>query len=178
VNPQVLAIARQYFHLPSDDARFQVIIADGAEYVVRADVRADVVLVDGYDADAHAEELASRDFYAACRERLEPHGMLVVNLWGGDKSFSTLLQRIQSAFEGATLCLPAERPGNVIVFGFRSDPTSFEWTALNTRADTLQGDLGLEFPLFVQALRKMNRHDERVLRTGTSRASRGGRGFI
>ena len=177
VSPRVVAIARQYFQVPPDDDRFEVIVADGAEYVKREDVKADVLIVDGYDADAHAEELASRDFYAACRERLRPAGALVVNLWGGDKSFSTLLQRIDAAFEGRTLCLPAERPGNVIVFGFRRDPAPLEWPQLQTRAEKLQAELGLEFPIFVEGLKKMNVHDERSLRTGSGRAVNAGRGF-
>jgi spermidine synthase len=103
--------------------------------------------------------------------------MLVVNLWGGDKSFTTLLQRIDSVFGGATLCLPAERPGNVIVFGFRTDPVSLEWRTLDARAETLHSELALEFPSFVQALRKMNRHDDRCLRTGKARGPITGRGF-
>jgi spermidine synthase len=177
VSPRVVAIARQYFQVPPDDDRFEVVIANGAEYVMREDVTADVVIVDGYDADAHAEELASRDFYAACRKRLQPDGTLVVNLWGGDKSFSTLLQRIDSAFEGRTLCLPAERPGNVIVFGFRRDLGRLQWTQLQQRAEELQAALGLEFPMFVQGLKKMNTHDEHLLHTGAARAVNAGRGF-
>ena len=122
VSAQVVAIARQLFHVPADEARFKIVVADGAEYVARGDVAADVVIVDGYDADAPVEELASASFYAACRDWLETDGMLVVNLWGGDKQFTTLLRRIQCAFPAGTLCLPAERPGNVIVFGFKTDP--------------------------------------------------------
>ena len=34
VSPRVLAIARQYFNVPADDARFSVLIADGASYLV------------------------------------------------------------------------------------------------------------------------------------------------
>ena len=163
VNPQVIAIARHYFHLPADDARLSVVTGDGSEYVAREDVEANVIIVDGYDADAHAEELASRSFYAACRARLAEGGLFVVNLWGGDKLFRTLLQRISSAFPGGTLCLPAERPGNVIVFAFRDAPQSFEWGVLQSRARALEGELGLEFGRFVEALRTMNRHDERFL---------------
>jgi spermidine synthase len=172
VSPQVIAIARQYFHVPENDARFEILTGDGAEYVTREDATANVLIVDGYDADAHAEELASRDFYGACRDRLKEGGMLVVNLWGGDKSFTTLLQRIQSAFGGATVCLPAERPGNIIVFGFRSDPERLEWSEMETRARNLETELGLEFPRFVEGLRKMNRHDERFLYTRTDRAAK------
>jgi spermidine synthase len=171
VSPEVVAIARHYFHVPEDEPRFQVVIADGAEYVLREDVAADVVIVDGYDADAHAEELASRDFYAACRSRLRDRGMLVVNLWGGDRLFETLLQRIESAFPGGTLCLPAERPGNVIVFGFRMSPGPVEWMTLHGRARHLEKTLGgLEFPRFVEDLRKMNRRDDRYLYAARLRA--------
>jgi spermidine synthase len=172
VSTQVITIARHYFHVPENDWRFEILTADGAQYVTREDVTADVLIVDGYDADAHAEELASREFYAACRERLKEGGVLVVNLWGGDKSFTTLLQRIQSAFDGAALCLPAERPGNIIVFGFRTDPGQLEWGEIERRARRLEAELGLEFTRFVEALRKTNRHDERFLYTRTDRAAK------
>jgi spermidine synthase len=163
VSSHVVAIARNYFHVPADNPRLEVVIADGAEYIVREDAAADAVIVDGYDADAHAEELASKAFYAACRERLNPGGMFVVNLWGGDRMFATLLKRIEAAFPHGTLCLPAERPGNVIVFGFKDDPGSFEWKKILLRAERLEDDLGIEFPRFAAAFRKMNRHDANCL---------------
>jgi spermidine synthase len=163
LNPAVVAIARQCFHLPSDDARFAVVVGDGSEYVLREEVEADVILLDGYDADAHAKELESRKFYAACRERLRPGGMLVVNLWRDDMLFNHLLRRIRATFPGGTLCLPASRPGNVIVFGFAADPGPLEWTAIDGKARELERALGLEFTRFADALRKMNRHDERLL---------------
>ena len=159
VNRQVLAIARNCFHVPADEPRFDIIVGDGAEYVARADVAADVVIVDGYDSDAHAEELASPGFYAACRDRLKSGGMLVVNLWGGDKLFTTLLRRIESTYPAGTLCLPAERPGNVIVFAFRDKAGPLAWRELAVRAKQLEDELGLEFLKFAEGLRKMNRHD-------------------
>ncbi len=161
VSPQVVAIARQYFHVPEDvPPRFQVIVADGSEYIARDGVNADVIFLDGYDADSHAEELADRSFYCACHARLAPGGILVVNLWGGDRLFAILQKRIQSAFPDGTLSLPAERPGNVIVFGFRDRPKPFEWAALEARAKTLEDEFGLEFGRFVENLGKMNKHDE------------------
>ena len=163
VNPQVVAIARQYFHVPADGPRFEVLISDGAAHVRRNDVSANVLVVDGYEADSHVEELASRAFYGACLERLAPGGVLVVNLWGGDRLFTTLLRRIQEAFPSGTLCLPAERPGNVIVFGFERRPGLFRWKALAQRARELQDAHGLEFPRFLEGLRKMNRHDAEQL---------------
>jgi spermidine synthase len=163
VNPRVVAIARQYFQVPPDDARFSVIVGDGAEYTARDGDSVDLLVVDGYDAESHVEALSSKEFYEACRRRLGAHGILVVNLWGGDREFNDTLQRIEAAFPDGTLCLPAGKPGNIIVFAFRDRPESLEWDALNQRALPLQQSYGLEFPRFVDGLRKMNDHNEHRL---------------
>jgi spermidine synthase len=159
LNPQVVAVARQCFLVPPDDARFEVVVGDGAEYMAREDVTADLIMVDGYDAESHVEALATREFYRHCRERLAPGGVLVVNLWGGDRQFNEVLKRIEAAFPAGTLCLPARKPGNVIAFGFRDSPGLLRWHELQARATALEARFGLEFPLFVEGLRTMNRCD-------------------
>jgi spermidine synthase len=163
IDPQVVAIARQCFVVPADDARFSVIVGDGAEYMSRPDVAADLIMVDGYDAESHVEALATAQFYRDCRERLAPGGMLVVNLWGGDREFNTVLKRIEGAFAAGTLCLPARRQGNVIALGFRDPPGALPWEELRRRAAGLERSLGMEFPEFVAALHRMNRCDEEHL---------------
>lgn len=160
LDPQVVAIARQCFQVPPDDGRFEVITGDGAEYMGRSDVHADLIMVDGYNAEALVEELATQAFYGHCRERLEAGGMLVVNLWGGDRQFNEVLKRIEQAFPDGTLCLPARKPGNVIAFGFRDPPGALEWADLERRAGVLEARHGLEFPQFVSGLRTMNRCDD------------------
>jgi spermidine synthase len=158
INPRVLTVARRYFHVPEDNERFTVIVGDGAEYVARPGPSVDVMLVDGYDGEAHVAALAERAFYAACHRRLNPGGILVVNLWGSDREFSDTLRRIEQAFPAGTLCLPAEKPGNIIVFGFRDSPGAVRWRDLERRAAELGPLYGLEFGRFVESLRKMNRH--------------------
>jgi len=163
INPAVVAIARQCFHVPEDDERFVIKVGDGAERVTMVRPRPDVIAVDGYDAEAHVPELSTREFYRACRSRLRPGGMLVVNLWGGDRDFQEVLQRIEDAFPAGTLCLPAARPGNIIVLGFERAPAELRWSALLRRAADLEKELGLEFPQFVEALRRMNPFDSQGL---------------
>lgn len=162
ISPQVVSIARQCFRVPPDDERFSVVVGDGAEYTARDDGSVDLMVVDGYDAESHVEELSDKAFYQACCKRLGPGGILVVNLWGGDRQFNDTLQRIENVFP-ATACLPAEKPGNVIVFAFRDSPGDQSWDDLAQRALALQQQYGLEFTRFVQGLRKMNRHDEHRL---------------
>lgn len=163
VSPRVVAIARQCFHVPENDARLQVIVGNGAERMARAGRPVDVIAVDGYDAESQVEELSDKAFYAACHSRLDTGGILVVNLWGSDRKFHDTLLRIESAFPAGTLCLPAEKPGNIIVFAFRHCPASWRWDALTARARELEQQYGLEFQRFVTSLRKMNRHDKQQL---------------
>lgn len=159
IDPQVMAIARQCFLVPPDDARFRITVGDGAEHMAQSGGAADVIMVDGYDAESHVEELATLEFYEHCRTRLAPGGVLIVNLWGGDRQFNDILKRIETAFPDSTLCLPARKPGNVIVFAFRDAPGPLRWEELDQRAAELAALYGLEFPLFVAGLRTMNRHD-------------------
>lgn len=163
ISPQVVAIARQYFHVPRDDERFSVIVGDGAGHVAQEGDEPDLIIVDGYDAESHVEALSSRAFYEACRKRLGARGILVVNLWGGDREFNETLRRIEAAFPGGTACLPAEKPGNVAVFAFRDHPGNPRWEDLERSGRILQQAYGLEFPRFVESLRKMNRHDAQQL---------------
>ncbi len=160
IDPRVVAIARQCFLVPPDDARLRITVGDGAEYMAQPGGAAEVIMVDGYDAEAHVEELATLQFYRHCRARLALGGVLVVNLWGGDRQFHDILKRIESVFPDATLCLPAHKPGNVIAFAFRDVPPPLRWEALESRAAELETRYGLEFSLFVAGLRTMNRHDE------------------
>jgi spermidine synthase len=156
VNPRVVAVARQYFQVPPDDARLAVHVGDGAEHIAQAAAAADVIVVDGYDGVSQVEELTSGSFYGACQRRLNARGVLVVNLWGSDRRFDDYLQRIEAAFPAGALCLPAEKPGNVIVFAFRDPPGNPRWSELFDKARGLEMRYGLEFVTFVGGLRKMN----------------------
>jgi spermidine synthase len=166
ISPRVLTVAHRYFHVPENDERLTITIGDGARHVARDGPAVEVLVVDGYDSDSQAEGLSDRAFYVACHRRLAPGGILVVNLWGGERDFHDTLQRIEHAFPGGTLCLPAEKPGNIIVFGFRDPPGAMRWGELEQRATKLETVYGLEFRRFVQSLRRMNPHDATYLLAG------------
>ena len=163
INPDVVSIARRFFQVPAADERLTVRVCDGGDFMARPGPAYDAILVDGYDGDSVVEELSSSDFFMSCRRRLEPGGVLVVNLWGSDRRFEEYLARIEAAFPAGTLCLPAEKPGNVIALGFRDSPGELRWEGLAARARELEGLYSLEFERFVRALRKMNRCDEQRL---------------
>ena len=163
VNQQVVDIARQYFFLPPDDERLSTIVTDGAAYLHDNQVVADVIVVDGYDAEAQVEALATPAFYRDCARALGPSGILVVNLWGGDRNFTTCVNRMSKAFDGLVACLPAGKPGNIAAFAFKCSPGRPTWRELRARAARLENLHGLEFTRFAEELALMNPHDEERL---------------
>lgn len=153
--PKVIAVARQYFHVPPDDERLTIEAAEGGAWVAAHPDCCDVLMVDGYDRNEQVPELCSEDFYASARAALSDEGVLVVNLWSSDGRYDAYLQRIESVFD-AVVCVPAERLGNVAVLAFRRSPGKPRWDDLRAAARSLQSLYGLEFLNFVDGLRELN----------------------
>ena len=153
--PKVIAVARQYFHLPPDGERLVVEAAEGGAWVAAHPNCCDVLMVDGYDSNQQVPELCSEDFYASAHAALSDEGVLVVNLWSSDSRYDAYLQRIEGVF-AAVACVPAERRGNVAVLAFRRSPGKPRWDDLRATARSLQSLYGLEFLRFVEGLRELN----------------------
>ncbi|MGQ0580225.1 MAG: polyamine aminopropyltransferase [Betaproteobacteria bacterium] len=157
--PRVIAAARQYFHVPADDGRFCVQLAEGGQWVGAHPRSCEVMMVDGYDAHQQVPALTSEGFYADARAALTDGGLLVVNLWSSDSRFDTYVQRIERVFD-AVACVPAERRGNVVALAFDRSPGRPRWDDLRLRARDLQSRYGLEFLKFVEGLRELNPHTD------------------
>lgn len=168
IDSGVIDVARVYFGLPDEGARFRAVVADGAEYVASTVGAVDALLVDAYDGETLAASLASEPFFRAARRALAPGGVFAMNLWSNDRAFERNLGAIERAFDHACLCLPAERPGNCIVLAFDPPPPApaLRWISLYEQAAALQRRFGLEFPAFVSGLRRMNSHDDAGLALG------------
>ena len=70
IDSRVVAVAREQFRVPRKDERLVVAVADGFDYMRDSRNRFDLVLVDGFDADARPGALDSLAFYTAVRARL------------------------------------------------------------------------------------------------------------
>jgi len=162
LDAEVIDVARIYFGLPEACARLRLVVGDGAQYAEAAQGEAEVLLVDAYDGETLAASLATETFYRAARHALAPRGVFAMNLWSNDRAFERNLRGIERAFDGACLCLPAERPGNVIVLAFERLPEAQElrWAHLYEHAKSLERRFGLEFSAFVSGLRRMNSHND------------------
>jgi spermidine synthase len=148
LNPQVIAACRQWFRLPANDERLTVVEADAAAWVVDPAHRgsADVLSIDLYDHQAAAPVLDDEAFYRDCHAVLADAGVLVVNLFGRNASFSRSARRIEAAFApggGQVLMLAPTEEGNTIVValkgGLRPDDA-----VLRERAERVTERCGLK----------------------------------
>jgi len=157
LDQRIVAVARSLFHLPPDDARLTVEIGDGAEALAPA--CADVLVVDGFDDESLPAPLVSQAFFDAAWAALDEPGVLVMNLMSDDPQLDRVLQRMESAFGGAVVCLPALNDPNVIAFALKGAPRRIGWQLLRARAEQLQARYGLPFARYVNQLRRMNACD-------------------
>lgn len=119
INPHVVALRRE-FRIPDDDARFVVVLDDGARFVAARPGRYDLLLVDGYDETGIPEALASQRFYDDCRDALADGGVAAFNLYGDD--VERHLDRLRRSFGERLLVVGERAMSNRVAFGWRGDP--------------------------------------------------------
>jgi len=134
INPEVVAAARSFFHLPADDERLRVILDDGAAWVAAQHRSLDAMIVDGYDRRRIVEALSSPEFYRGCAGALRPGGVAVFNLWAEEGRFHLYREAIEMAFASPALVLPTEQKGNLLLFAARGGWGDLAWATLRARA--------------------------------------------
>ena len=143
IEPDVVAVARQFFKLPEDPERIKIVIADGVEYMLESDRSWDLILVDGFDENARAGALDTLTFYLAAQSRLSRNGILAVNLLSRRRDFRDSVERIRTAFEGRALAFPSCDSGNAIAFAAAGEPLSITLGDLKEQASLLKQATGL-----------------------------------
>lgn len=82
IDGEVIDLSRRYFPEVSDgafdDPRAHVLVMDGTRYIARTEDMFDVIIIDSTDPMGPGETLFTTAFYEACRGRLRPGGIIVV----------------------------------------------------------------------------------------------------
>ena len=162
INPQVIRIARTSFCLPPEGERFQIIEADGAEYVQLLNRNTDLILVDGFDGVQIIDDLVAEPFFHDCLHALADNGIFATNWWSGDKRYPQFVARLRQVFGGRVLEIPAETHGNIAVFAFQAAPKDLRLASLKKRAETLSQQYGLNFPRMLADAKARNLHNGRA----------------
>ena len=143
IEPAVVAAARQFFKLPEDPTRVDIVIGDGVEYVLNSNKKFDLILVDGYDEKARSGALDTLPFYKACRTRLSDTGVMAVNLLTSNRRFEGSITRIAEAFDDRVLAFPSCESGNAIAFAAIGDPVEISFLDLRGKSLELKAETGL-----------------------------------
>lgn len=143
IDARVIAL-RDQFHIPEDSDRFRVVHADAAAWLARMRDAADVLLLDGFDADGLPESLSNQRFYDSCHAALRADGVLVTNLLERGAQASACIGRIGGAFGRQPLCAHVRQGGNPIALAVKNR-APIDWPALHARARdiALSDDLDL-----------------------------------
>lgn len=143
IEPAVVDAARQFFKLPEDPKRINLVIGDGVEFMLGSDKNYELILVDGYDENASSGALNTLPFYQACRARLGKAGILSVNLLTSDRRFDASIKRIAEAFDDRVLAFPSGESGNAIALAAVGDPVEISLYDLREKALNLNTETGL-----------------------------------
>ena len=155
LNPQVVAVCRQWFKLPPDGPKLRVVLADAAREIQNPMWlgTVDALAVDLYDHDAAAPVLDSPDFYADCRALLSEDGSMTVNLFGRSSSYEKSLKSMASAFgDDALWAFKPTREGNTVVLAQRT-PTRPKRAELAARAEAIQARWDLPTTKWLRAFK-------------------------
>jgi spermidine synthase len=163
INRDVIQAAHQFFRLPQDDDRLDVQIGDGVHYMNKAKLTFDAILVDGYDHHARAGKLESAEFYADCRARLAPQGVLVANVFGRVRGHGRTMGHLRNVFGPGVVLLPSPDSKNVLATAFAEPPRPVKAGQLRERAGELKERYGLPFDKWVHALQRANRPEAQTL---------------
>lgn len=152
IDARVIAL-RTEFEIPPDDARFRIILADGAQYLSRCPGEVDALIVDAFNREGVAPSLSSHAFYMHARRCLSRTGVLVINLAGAEADVQVHVERIREVFAGAVILVPLEKGMNYVVFAFNDTSGQPDWNQIGRCARELQSTLGLDFPRYVRRLK-------------------------
>jgi spermidine synthase len=154
LNPEVIDTCRRWFHLPPDNARLKVLLADAAEAVTQTQWydKIDVLQIDLYDAEAARPALDTPTFYNDCRQLLTQDGCLVVNLFGKASQPTDSIKILHAIFGEQTVWAFNPTPaGNVVVMAFKT-PRAPDAKYLAIQAQEIQDRWSLPTEKWLEAL--------------------------
>lgn len=130
IDNEVIEMAKQYLPKHSagafDDARANIVIADGVDFVRNTDQRFDVIISDSTDPVGPGQVLFTDNFYSACKETLNTGGVMVtqngVPFFQMDGLINTR-QRMGAQFKDQTFYSAAVPTyyGGIMTFAWGSD---------------------------------------------------------
>ena len=141
IDASVVAFAKEHFPEFTKpvlgNKRFDLVIADGMDYVAKTDRRFDVIIVDSTDPQGPGKVLFSSRFYAGCKRCMTPGGVMVTQngvpiLQPGE--LAGTMRKFRKLFADGT-CYIAAIPtyvGGHMAMGWATDDRGLRQTSVET----------------------------------------------
>ena len=100
IDRDVLDVAKTYCGF-TEDARMQVFVEDGRDFIESCSERYDIIVLDSFDAETIPRHLLTLEFLNAVRLALTPKGIVVANVWGRaiNRQYDPMLLTYREAFK-------------------------------------------------------------------------------
>lgn len=128
IDPVVVSVAREYFgYAPAGTVH----VADARQFLATSERRYDVVILDVFNGDITPVHVLSQEALRAVRQRLNPGGVLAINLVGSirDRTFVTasVVRTAETVFESVFLyptfdTRASDGTGNLILVAYDGPP--------------------------------------------------------
>ena len=121
IDPDIVAVAREHFNYRP---RGTVFVEDGRTFLERAGARYDIIALDAFATESPPYQLFSREALSAMRRRLEPRGVLVINIVSllrspGNEAWLAAHKTLQTVFPEVRAFMGSDDYGglaNVLLF--------------------------------------------------------------
>ena len=158
----VIKIAREYFFLPANSEKLNIINDDAESYVsYLLDKRKktyDMILVDAFDQWGPAELNQDMQFILNCQSLLNEKGVISFNLWNRkEDEYPIVYRKLLSLFNGNLLELSLGKvDSNVILFGFKEDYHIKQIRTAEMCSARLKLDYGIDYPRYMKLIQVQN----------------------
>lgn len=154
---QVIDAANRFFRLPKPNSLFQIIHAEGQDFLASEESKNkqyDLLFVDAFNEFGPDSVVREIDFLAGCRKKLSVDGIFTINLWTRKESnFPWTYSMLSTVFSGNTLKLHLTGESkNAIVYGFNNPSSMKDRKHWRERAKNLQALSQINFQRFLRHL--------------------------
>jgi len=168
IDSEVIDAAKTYFSL-SDNPRLQIFNEDARTFLINSDNKYDLIILDAYATDYVPFHLLTQEFFQILKERLEPNGVVVSNLFGsleGDTSDlpRSVYKTMKSSYPTVYVFPTAKNPihiGQNLIFVATQDTEQFdrndlEYLSYQNNANDLLADTSYLENYYVSGMRTDN----------------------
>jgi spermidine synthase len=138
VDPLVDKLARQYFGF-SVPAGQTLAIDDGRQFLKKSKERYDQIWLDAFNSDYIPAHMTTKEFLGMVRSRLTEGGIVVQNVFCGNKLYDAQIATFRSVF-AKVFVIEGQQSGSCIVIA--ADKPAVEPAGLRKQAERLGGRIG------------------------------------